>query len=257
MDHNYDDIIILERYLERSLNQEEAREVEKRLAEEPDFRELYQNEKLLVDGIRYGHLKTQLEELKNLEASLPSIAQPERTGRVIQFKTYWRSVAAAASVMLLIASFLLWNRPADPVELYAEYYTPYPNIFKGITRGTQEGNLQSETYAYYEKGDYAKAVEGFNKILKDKESLEPRDRPGILLLLGNSNLMLGKTEDARNNFITLSKDSDELDEQAQWFLSLCYLKMGNKDSAKVLFEEIAGGNSSYKEKARELLKKMK
>ena len=78
MDSYYEDIILLERYLEKSLNEEEVRRVEKRLTEEPALKELYQNEKLLVKGIRYGHLKTKLGELKTLEASLPAVGGPAR-----------------------------------------------------------------------------------------------------------------------------------------------------------------------------------
>ena len=251
MDPNYEDIILLERYLEQSLNEEEVRRVEKRLAEEPALKELYQNEKLLVNGIRYGHLKSSLEQLKILESNLPSLNPSEKPVRLIPFKTYWKPLAVAASVVVLIGSFLLWNRPADPAQLYAENFKPYPNVFEPVLRGTSEQNQRAETFAAYERGEYDRAATGFKELLKMKEE------PGILLLLGNANLILGRTSEAKENFVTLSKDFDEYDLLAKWYLSLCYMKMGDKDSAKVLLEEIAGQGSSYQEKARELLKKMK
>ena len=252
MDPNYEDIILLERYLEQSLTEEEVRRLEKRLAEEPALKELYQNEKLLVNGIRYGHLKSSLEQLKTLESSLPAIKNPsEETARVVPFKTYWKPFAVAASFVVLIGSFLLWNRRAEPAELFAENFKPYPNVIEPVLRGTSEQNQRADAFAAYDRLDYERAATGFKELLKVKEE------PGILLLLGNANLILGRTSEAKENFVTLSKDFDEYDLLAKWYLSLCYMKMGDNDSAKVLLEEIAGQGSSYQEKARVLLKKLK
>jgi FimV-like protein len=250
MESNYDDIILLERYIEQSLSEEEVRRVEKRLAEEPALKELFQQENLLVKGIRYGHLKTKLEELKMLEATLPAVDRPEGQARVVSFKAYWKPLAAAAAVALFISSYLLLTRTTEPAELYAQNFKPYPNVFEPVVRGTREQNQRAEAFAAYERGDYALAAEDFNALLKIREE------PEILLLLGNANLILGKTSEAKENFVTLSKDFDDLDGLAKWYLSLCYLKMGDRDSAKVLLEEIAGQESSYQQKARELLKRL-
>ena len=250
MESNYEDIILLERYIEQSLNEEEIQRVEKRLAEEPVLQELYQNELLLVHGIRYSHLKTKLGELKTLEAGLPAVAIPERQGRVIQFKPYWKALAAAATIALITIAYLLLSRPVGPAELYAQNFKPYPNVFEPVVRGTTEQNQRAEAFAAYERGDYERAALGFKSLLNTKEE------PGILLLLGNANLILGKTSEAKENFVTLSKDFDDLDGLAKWYLSLCYLKMGEPDSAKVLLEEIAAQESSNREKAKELLKRL-
>lgn len=249
MEHNYDDILVLERYLDRSLTDEEAREVEKRLSEDPGFKELYLNEKLLVDGIHFSHLKTKLEQLRNLEAGLPPL-QTNATRRSVSWENYWKPLAAAAALAVLTATFLLWRQPMDSSALYAMYFKPYPNVFEPAVRGTLEQNERAETFSAYEHGDYRQAAAGFRQMLKSKED------PAILLLLGNANLMLGQPGEAKENFITLSKDFDELDLQAKWYLSLCYLKMAERDSARVLLEEIAGGDGSYKDKAKELLKKV-
>jgi tetratricopeptide (TPR) repeat protein len=88
------------------------------------------------------------------------------------------------------------------------------------------------------------------------ELLIKEQEPGILLLLGNANLILGNTDDAMKNFGILSKEFDELDMQAKWYLSLCYLKRGDIDQAKKMLKELGETEISYAERARELLKKV-
>ena len=99
--------------------------------------------------------------------------------------------------------------------------------------------------------DYQKAADGFKALLKEKPE------PGVLLLLGNANLMLGNIEEAQNNFLTLIKNFDELDGQAKWYLGLSYLKQGQKEKAKLILQELGDPEITYSKKANELLKEVK
>lgn len=252
MEHSYDDIVLLERYIERSLNEEDMKKVEKRMKEEPEFNELFRQETLLVQGIRYGHLKTKWADLKALEATLPAVEPEKPAGRVIEWRSNWKVIAAAASLALIIGSYFIATRPVEPDVLYARYFQVYPNVFEPVVRGTNQETPRAQAFAAYDRGDYARAASGFNQLLKEKEE------PEILLLLGNSNLILGNAGEAKENFIRLSRDFENpnTDLLAKWYLSLCYLKLGEKESAKVLLEEIAVESSSYQEKAKEMLKKL-
>ena len=78
----------------------------------------------------------------------------------------------------------------------------------------------------------------------------------VLILLGNSNLMLGQAESAKKNFQDLIAEFDDLDVQGKWYLSLCYLKTGETTQVRNLLNEIAGTETSYAAKARELLKEL-
>jgi tetratricopeptide (TPR) repeat protein len=136
-------------------------------------------------------------------------------------------------------------------ELFAENFQPYPNVFEPTVRGTNEATKRSEAFQAYEQGDYKRAVVLFDRLLQEKKE------PGILLLNGNANLMLGNVEEAKKNFITLNADFDELDIQSKWFLSLCYLKSGDMEHAKPILEELGNTEISYARKAKELLKEVK
>ena len=109
---------------------------------------------------------------------------------------------------------------------------------------------RTEAFQAYEQGEYQKAAAMFSTLLKEKEE------PGVLLLLGNCNLILGNVEEAKQNFTTLNSDFDELDIQAKWFLGLCYLKSGDVEKARTMLTELGQTEISYADKAKELLEKL-
>jgi TolA-binding protein len=251
MENSYDDIVLLEKYIENSLSDSERMVVEQRLSTEESLRELYHQEKLLVRGIRFGHLKEKLNELRKLDNQLQDAHRENKEAKVVSLGTYWKIAAIAASLITIVASYFLINRPVEPDALFAQYFQVYPNILEPVVRGTTEQNKRAESFAAYERGDYDMAAEGFKELLKDHEE------PGVLLLLGNANLMLGNTKEAKENFVTLNKDYNDLDLQAKWYLSLCYLKLSKSDSAKVLLLEVAAEKNTYSDRATEILKKLK
>jgi tetratricopeptide (TPR) repeat protein len=141
-------------------------------------------------------------------------------------------------------------------DLYADYFAPYPNVFEPSLRGASSlggataVTQRMEAFRAYEEADYEKAASLFASLLKENKE------PGILLLLGNSNLAMNRTTEAKENFKDLITNFDDLDIQAKWFLSLCYLKEGQTLQARDLLEELGSTEISYATKANELLKKV-
>ena|SRR5688572_8541647 len=246
--HIYD-IELIQSYLERSLSDIEKEKLEKRLKEEPLLKTMYLEQQQLISGIRYAHLQHKLEQLRALEATLPKIEQGTEKGNQIFLQRYWKPLAVAASISIIVVTFIFLNRADDPAELYASYFEPYPNIFEPITRGENEVSKRSTAFQAYESGDYVQAATLFSELLKEKKE------PGMLLLLGNTNLILNNTKEARNNFITLINDFDEYDIQGKWYLGLSYLKEGDVKSAQLIMRELSNSEYSYAGKAKELLKK--
>ena len=253
MDPNYDDIILLERYLEQSLNEDEVRQVEKRLAEEPALKELYQNEKLLVNGIRYGHLKTSLEQLKTLESRLPAVSQSEKPARVIPFKTYWKPMAVAASLVLISSWYFIFGPERMPLneKLYTAYFEPFDSPGTGLTRSEMDvpQTWKAKAYEAYDKGDYRSAVGLFEKALGEN------DDPIVKLCLGNAYLAVGQADKAEMMFNKILKEHEDLVTQAKWYLSLAYLKQNKLERARAVLWEISK-SSTYGEKAQKLLKEL-
>jgi hypothetical protein len=191
-----------------------------------------------------------LEQLRALEATLPEIERITQSGKQIFLQRFWKPLAVAASISIIVVTFIFLTRPEDPAELYASYFEPYPNIFEPIVRGDNDVvNKRSTAFQAYESENYVQAASLFSELLKEKKE------PGILLLLGNANLMLNNTKEARNNFITLINDFEEYDLQGKWYLGLSYLKEGDVKSAQLIMRELSNSEYSYAGKAKELLKK--
>jgi tetratricopeptide (TPR) repeat protein len=165
---------------------------------------------------------------------------------------YWKPVAAAATIIMAVALLSVFSRSESPEQLFANYFEPYPNVFEPTQRGTDAAlDKRATAFAMYEQKNYAEAAKLFNELLSEKQE------PELLLLLGNANMVLNRDNEAKNNFLTLIRDYDVLDEQAKWFLSLCYLKSGEREKAKLIWEELGDPKITYSEKAKNLLKKVK
>lgn len=240
---------LIHRYLDRSLSDQEKEIFEERLKKEPILKTMYQEHQQLIKGIRYAHLQGKLEQLRVLEATLPKAK--EITLLEFSFERYWKPLAVAASIALVVVTAALWNRSENPSQLYITYFEPYPNIFEPIVRDGNE-TITKRTMAFqaYEAGDYQKASQIFKELLAEKKE------PGMLLLQGNANLMLGNTTEARNNFIMLINEYEQYDIQGKWYLGLSYLKAGDTKSAQLILREVSDAGYLYASQAKEILNEL-
>lgn len=240
------DIALIERYFDAELSEEEMKTFSLRLEVDEAFKSLVRREKILIGAIRNQGLVDNLQYLKSIEDKIQGnqinlAATPNRT---------WYYYAAAAVVTILLAvKFLLPSQETND-ELFATYFTTYPNIFEPTMRGSDLTTKRTEAFQAYERKDYQNAAILFTAIRKEKPDAE------VLLLLGNTNLMLGDVDKARENFITLIDQFDNLDIPAKWYLSLCYLKSGDTENARKILQELRGMEISYASKAKELLEKV-
>lgn len=244
MNHSTHDIDLIERYFDQQLTEDEKAKLTERLTTDPELKILFDQEKLLINTIRYQAASQDLQFLKSLERTLENPV-------VTQDTTRWYYAAAAIGA-LAIAAFVLipWSKPS-PQDLYAEYFVPYPNVFEPARRsrgtGTDERTL---AFQAYDLGNYEEASRRFSRLPDTEKD------PGMLLLLGNAQLMIGKSEEAKATFQQLISEYDELDIQGKWFLSLCYLRTGEMEEAKRLLDELGSMEVSYAGKAKELLKEV-
>jgi tetratricopeptide (TPR) repeat protein len=241
------DIALLERYFDAELNEEEQKNFASRVEQDKDFNALVQREKVIIGAIRNQGLLDNLAYLKSIEEKIEGNHSIPLSSN---FKT-WHYYSAAAVIVLLIAvKFLLPSSQQTSQELFTSYFKAYPNMFEPTVRGANEVTKRTEAFQAYEQGNYKKASLLFTELLKENQE------PGVLLLLGNANLMLGQVAEAQKNLVTLIEESDDLDIQAKWYLSLAYLKSGDKEKARKILRELGGTEISYASKAKELLEKV-
>jgi len=204
----------------------------------------------LIQGIKYSVLNRKLEELRALEKALPAVEEEKRI--IFMRGNPWALLATAAVILIGVVSILLYQQRETPAQLFARNFEPYPNVFEPTQRGVDAtSDKRASAFAMYDQKNYSEAATLFSQLLSEKKE------PELLLLLGNANMVLDRDEEAKNNFLTLIRDFDVLDEQAKWFLSLCYLKSGESEKAKLIWEELGDPKITYSEKAKKLLKEVK
>jgi len=249
MDHSEADIALVEKYFDSELNDAELKNFTTRMESDENFKLLVEQEKALVAAIRFEGAAANLQYLEELESKLEK-ETPIRLGSGPN-KMYYYAAAALIGITVVVAVFMN-SFKENPDQLFQAYFTPYPNMFAPGLRSNQSiDSKRAEAFQAYDQRNYQKAATLFTDLLKDN-----KDAP-MLLLLGNSNLILGNTEEAKTNFITLNQDFDDFDIQAKWYLSLCYLKSGETDKVQALLKELGNTEISYATKARELLERVK
>jgi len=248
MNHSETDIALVEKYFDAELSDLEMKHFTSRIESDEKFKTLFEQEKALVGAIRHQGLQDNLQYLKTLEANMQETVHLKPNWGIKK----WYYYAAAATVGIIILSkVLITSFTETPDQLFEAYFTPYPNMFEPTVRDNNTVvSKRTEAFQAYEQHDYQKAAILFKDLLKTNKE------PGILLLLGNANLILGNLDEAKENFTTLNKDFDELDMQSKWFLSLCYLKSGDIERARTMLKELGETEISYATKAKELLEKV-
>lgn len=160
--------------------------------------------------------------------------------------------AMAATLALLIASGLLYvflnGQLAKPEQLAQKYYHPAKSIQH--LRSVEESDLMgaNEAFDYYNNGDYARSLELFisveNKVVSNFYS-------------GICYFELKDYQQAVQSFDFVLRNQHNLFiEQAQWYISLTYLKLGDVQKAEAMLTKISGSESPFAFRSGEILKKL-
>jgi tetratricopeptide (TPR) repeat protein len=163
-----------------------------------------------------------------------------------------RIAAASFVVLLIITSLSLYFLQPDGNmsndSLFKIYYQPDAAL---LIRGTNSQNATLiQAFQMYENKDYDNALSLFSEVLDiDSENIPVQFYSGI------SNIELGQYQEALHpfNFIMDHKQNLYV-ERAEWYTALCRLKLNENETAVDLFRKISLSNSSYKDRAHEILK---
>jgi predicted Zn-dependent protease len=234
-----EDLEHMEAYLDGNLSTDERSDFENRLLEEPDFAAAF-------DSFLYSYHAILRHSRKELKTRLQSLETPAR-----QRTRDWKYVglAIAASITLIIMMVTYFN-DATPQELYAEYYTPYPNVVAPIERAQPETDTYKRSFQLYEEKRYSEALGEFKSLLNDQP-----DSPALNFYAGLSTLSLNDVPAAMDYLKKVASSKNDFTAHAVWYSALAYLLSGQKEKAIVQLEKISH-DSFYNEKADHLLKEI-
>lgn len=227
--HTYD---LIDRYFEGDLNANEMKDFQEQLARDKDFAAAFEIEKDIIQGI---------EALGNqgLKATLQTFHQEEivakktasKKAKVVSMRLYrWLAIAASFAFLAVMAIWLL-QAPMSSEDLFAAHYeTPAFETLRG-----HQANDVEKIKTWYQGKDFEQAIVAMTAYLKEN----PTDE-NIQLSLGIAQLEVGQYDRAIQVFRGLT-NSEQLEDQATWFLAMTYLKSGQHHLAKIELEKLVDG----------------
>ena len=231
----------IERYLAEEMEAEELSRFEEKLATDAALKAEVRLHRELAESVtEQAGTEKLIEDLNEIHRESP--AEYSKSG---PRKLLW---AAAAVVLLFFLAWvvydMLFDEGKDPQTLYAEYYEVYPALDQKRDANAESDEL-NQALASYRKGEYRKALNGFQKSFSTPVASD--------FYSGICFMELQKPDSAIY-FLSLVVDEGDnlLMNQAQWYLALSYLSQGEVESAILILNKIITNEGSYLERARQL-----
>ncbi|MFN0175846.1 MAG: tetratricopeptide repeat protein [Saprospiraceae bacterium] len=244
MNMNERDSTILDNYFNGLLAPEEARNVQARVASDPDFREEFTlREEMEAFPKKESEKNALLDLLKEVGKDYFKDEIAESPQIKIIRNNVRRWIALAASVTL-IAVAVWFFRKSDDTPTYQQYaqHTPLSLTVMG---NTEQAKVDAETA--FNLKDYSKALTALDQVLSDEpDNIKAKLSRGICLL------ELNRTGEARAVFEPMAAGNSALKEDAVWYVALSYLKENNLEACKAELTKIAVGEAYYAQ-AQEIL----
>ncbi|MDD7915410.1 tetratricopeptide repeat protein [Polaribacter ponticola] len=168
-------------------------------------------------------------------------------------KTNWLIAASIAAIIGLSSYFIFNNQVVSNQELYAKNFTPYENVVVPIVRNNKELTTKALAFAYYELGEYEKAIDLFNQLT----SANTTEKITINFYKANAYLMLDNYTDAKELLLPIVKNNKKVWQQESiWYLALTYIKLEDIDNAKLFLQKLQQLKSYKINKVNDLLKSL-
>lgn len=154
-------------------------------------------------------------------------------------KILFRKISKIAALILLVmipSAFIIHYFTASTCLITKEYMD-YPSPGNHRSSSSSDYQPMSEAFEALRNQDFEKAASYFDAYNSDdKLSLESNLYAGISLLWVKKD---PQTKLAVQHFQEVLATKNDRNDAAQWFLAIGYFELGNKDEARLLFQEIA------------------
>lgn len=214
--------------MEHNINEKEFDEKFDRYLSDSD--EVALAKELSVLGQKYT---SKLDEA-NIIADAPSKAK-----RV----TLWRSIAAIAAILILLAGIFLIPKMGEK-DVFAAHFKPYQMVI--TERGTRENTIEinallSEGISAYKEKNYTASFQAFNQLEKLSEDNDLYRFYKGISALANQNY------DATTKALEpiASDDSLNIQQQTRWYLLLAYYQKSELKKVDSLVQLIEIGDYNY------------
>lgn len=200
---------LIDRYIQGELEAEALKKFEQSLKNDESLRNAVKLRKDLTSVIKDTEKEHLMARMKNLEAG----NRPQKSSLVRRLL-----LITVGIILLLVAIFGYRHQmsKASPQTLYAEHFSPHPNVYYPVTRGNTD--LLTKAFMAYESGAYVEAAELIEQQLQTSNAPALKFYQGICYAaMGNLPLAIRRFEDIKR------WDTPYIDE-SYWYLGLIYSK---------------------------------
>jgi len=239
----------IERYNAGEMNEAERTWFEKELGNNIDLRKEVdirkKTDKVLEDQAVI-QLRNKLAAIES-RRSVPDPVRKHPKYAVIRYAAIFIGLAIIGSL------FIMMNRNMPSDEIFSKYYTSYDPAATSRSLQTGENTDYKTAVEFYNVHDYRTAAIYFSKVIdKDPSHMESA------LLYGVSNLEEKNYPEAEKSFDRVMDNNGSLyQEDAEWYLALCYLKTEEKTKAVEQLTSIKKSTSIYRKDAGKILKRIR
>lgn len=238
-----DDLKLIEEYLQQRLDLKQVREVDKRIAEDPEFALQFEIIRDLPKAINMDteHFRSELRSIMQQPLEASKQTDIKKGKQVSLLRLFLSAAAVIAGVTLAI--YLLM--PAKNVDLYAAYFDiPRENI--SVRDTDLDPQLAEATRSFSEK-DYVSAAESFQQFLDEN----PNEIP-VLFFYAVSLMAIEKYDEAQPVLTEIQNQESVYRNAAMWYLGLLHLRNNDREKAKPFFEQLKNDSNNYSEKASKI-----
>ena len=237
----------IEAYFRNELSLTDRDSFQVRLNTDKDFASKVDQYQLITEEIRQWADETDLLEKMNQWDEEDSGLQKQSFISTSLFKI------AAVLIPIIVVTVLIYNQlsqsSASNQDLFTSYFSPYEDVISNRT--VDEGSF-GLAMNYYNSVEYDKAVELFDKSLRDEKDSENAMVTSFYLAM--SYMALGEIKEAELLLKKVEQDGSPLfREVSQWYLLLGFIKTGETRNAEKQMTLILNDKDHlYFQQAREL-----
>lgn len=235
----------LEEYLAGELKEGDLWEFRRRLNSDNTLRK-----EIVLHQEIYEAIRDETKwEIRNTIEQIKEHATKSRRLTIYSWKT--QVVAATIVLFIMVGSLFtsdFFDNASPNKSMYDTYFSTENTILTVRSHGMVNLQFIDEGLEYFNDGDFENAIHTLNQ---DPSNMLAK------LYVGFSYMKLEEFGKAEDEFrLIIDDDNNLFVDQAEWNLGLCYMVSNQTDLATTVFQKIAGGNTSYKEQANELLLKI-
>lgn len=239
---------LIEKYFNEELSDVELEFFKEELSRDKKFAEEVKQYEYVFGGLKEARVRKLKDKFKTFEHEIQIEEAQQKSNKNVN--RLGVGLVSIISIILVSFSYYYFKSSVGvkSEQIFAEYFTPYPNVVAPITRSA-DGVKRDVFIAmnYYDSMRYDEAIVEFDRLIEREEY-----KNEMLFYKAVALLAKGHSPEALMSF-KLIEQTSEFENQKKWYLALTYLDLGDLNQAKLVLDEIITDKSYFMIEAEELL----